>query len=211
MDDNESARSRADTIIFGGYKWRILTRTQGSSLIITDGIIEKRAYNTDTTYVTWETCSLRAYLNGEFYNQFTNEQKERIAKATIINSDNEYLARGGKTRTTHGGNSTNDFIFVLSISEAKRFFHASDITGEETGYWDEDKMKKIPSWGPLWYARSKELEAEYAGKAWRWWLRSPGFVGNHASYVYDDGTINAYGYNVRNSYVGIRPALYLLD
>ena len=41
-----------------------------------------------------------------------------------------------------------------------------------------------------------------------WWLRNPGCDGSHACYVYDDGSVSMYGFNV--SYVsGIRPALII--
>ena len=203
---------RAGEIIsFGGYDWIVLKTGQNTTLIITVDIIEKRAYNVEYKDVTWETSALRTYLNGEFYNRFSDEDKKWIARARNDNLDNEFLTRGGNIRETQGGNPTNDHIFLLSISEVKEYFRTKDITAEDTGYWDTEKIKKIPSWGPSRYPRSEDLAAAYAGKAWRWWLRSPGFVSNHAAYVYDDGTVNMYGYNVRNAYAGVRPALYLLN
>ena len=200
-----------DIILFGGYNWIVLETAHDTTLIITEDIIEKRAYNTEYKDVTWETGTLRAYLNGEFYSRFSDGDKKRIAMVRNNNSNNEYLTRGGNIRTTPGGNPTDNHIFLLSINEAKEYFRAKDITAEDTGYWDTDKIKKNPSWGPSCYPRSEALTAAYAGKAWRWWLRSPGFVGNHAAYVYDDGTVNLYGYNVCNAYAGVRPALHLLN
>ena len=200
-----------DIIIFGGYNWIVLETGQNATLIITEDIIEKRAYHTEYKDVTWEISALRTYLNGEFYNRFSDEDKKRIVMVRNNNPNNEYLTRGGNIRVTQGGNPTDDHIFLLSISEVKEYFRTTDVTAEDTGYWDTEKIKKIPSWGPSYYPRSEALAAAYAGKAWRWWLRSPGFVGNHAAYVYDDGTVNVYGYNVRNAYAGVRPALYLLN
>lgn len=198
-------------IIFGGYDWIVLKTENDKVLIISKNLIEKHAFNEEYEPVTWETCALRAYLNGDFYNRFSDEEKQRILRVRNYNPDNEYMTLGGSTRSTQGGNPTEDYIFLLSIGEAKEYFQTSEIAAGVTGYWDKEKLKRIPSWGPAYYPRSENLKAAYRGKVWRWWLRSPGFVSNHAAYVYDDGTVNMFGYNVRNSYVGIRPVLYLLN
>jgi ankyrin repeat protein len=61
------------TIAFGNYKWRILDVQGGRALILTEDIIEKRRYNEKDEFVTWKTCTLRKYLNGEFLQKFTSE------------------------------------------------------------------------------------------------------------------------------------------
>ncbi len=195
-----------EIIAFGGYDWNVLAIDQDKTLIITKDIIEKRAYHVAYQDVTWETCTLRAYLNGEFYNRFRNADKKRIAKVRNNNPNNEYLTYGGNIRSTRGGNPTDDFVFLLSIHEVIKYFHTTDLSAEDR---DRGKSKKQLSWAPSSYPQSDDLAAAYAGKSWRWWLRSPGFVSNHAAYVHDDGYVNVYGYNVLNAYAGVRPALYL--
>jgi len=64
--------------------------------------------------VTWETCSLRKYLNDEFYNQFSPEEKSRIRLTRLENSDNDVWH-------TLGGNDTNDYVFLLSLDEAEKY------------------------------------------------------------------------------------------
>ena len=197
-----------EIIAFGGYDWIVLEIGREKTLIITKDIIEKRAYHVAYQDITWETCTLRAYINGEFYNRFCNSDKKRIAKVRNNNPNNEYLTYGGNIRNTPGGNPTDDFVFLLSIGEAKDYFHTTDRSAEDTD-GDKEKSKKQLSWGPASYPQSDVLIAAYAGKPWRWWLRSPGFVSNHAAYVHDGGYVNVYGYNVLNAYAGVRPALYL--
>lgn len=55
------------TVPFGGYNWRILDIQNNMALIITEFIIEQRAYHDAYRDITWADCSLRKYLNGEFY------------------------------------------------------------------------------------------------------------------------------------------------
>jgi len=55
------------TMPFGDYHWRILDRQNNTALMITENIIEQRAYHDVYKEITWADCSLRKYLNGEFY------------------------------------------------------------------------------------------------------------------------------------------------
>jgi len=48
------------------------------ALMITKDVIEKRPYNVQDTDVTWETCDLRKYLNGEFLQKFTEEERGKM-------------------------------------------------------------------------------------------------------------------------------------
>ncbi len=57
-------------ISFGYYNWRVLDIQNNAALIITEEIIEQRAYHDTYKDITWADCSLRKYLNGEFYDKF---------------------------------------------------------------------------------------------------------------------------------------------
>jgi len=56
-----------DIIPFGQWDWRVLAVENGKALLITQDVIELRSYHNEKVDVTWETCELRAYLNGAFY------------------------------------------------------------------------------------------------------------------------------------------------
>ena len=116
-DFSELSISIGDTISFGKYNWKILDLKDDIALVITDYIIDTMPYNNELGEITWENCSLRKYLNNEFYNCFSQSDKERIIKAINLNHDN--LQYG-----ISGGNSTTDNIFLLSIEEANKY----DIT-----------------------------------------------------------------------------------
>ena len=92
-----------------------LTLRETARCLSQKNIVEKRAYNTKSKIITWEKCTLRAYLNGEFYNKFNDLEKRLILDTTVFNNENPEFGTGG-------GNNTADKIFLLSIDEANRYF-----------------------------------------------------------------------------------------
>jgi hypothetical protein len=161
------------SIIFGGYTWRVLSVEGDRALIITEDVVEERAYNTDWEGITWAKCTLRSYLNGEFYNRFSTDEKAKILKTTNQNPDNPKYG-------TAGGADTKDYVFLLSIDQAKKYFKS-----------DGERM------------------ANYGGSAARWWLRSPGDDRNCAACVDINGSVRVLGDIVYDHLRGVRPALWL--
>lgn len=97
-----------DVVQFGDYQWRVLAKEGGKALLITEDAIGTRAYNKECVDVAWENCTLRSYLNGEFYNGFDDNQKRAIAETKNSISDNP-------EHGTPGGGETTDKVFCLSI------------------------------------------------------------------------------------------------
>lgn len=62
---------KSDIITFGKYEWIVLKKETGKLLIITKNVIETKEYNEAREDVTWETCTLRKWLNEDFYGKFT--------------------------------------------------------------------------------------------------------------------------------------------
>lgn len=192
-----------DKISFGCYDWRVLDIQNNVALIITECIIEQRAYHNAYKNITWADCSLRKYLNGEFYNKFDAIDKARIIPVLNKNPDNQWY--GSK-----GGEDTQDRIFLLSIEEAVcQYFGDSSSKllnpGKNQRYWFE---RKDPN-------NSKRIAMYKSGMRW-WWLRSPGRVNIKAVYVHGDGNIGIQGNNILKGNIseamyrgGVRPALWL--
>ena len=67
-----------ENIEFGKHEWRVLDIKNNAALIITEYIIEQRAYHDAYKDITWADCALRKYLNGEFYNKFSAAEKSKI-------------------------------------------------------------------------------------------------------------------------------------
>jgi hypothetical protein len=194
-----------DKIVFDRYEWRVLDIQSNTALIITEDIIEQRSYHDAYNDITWADCSLRKYLNGEFYDKFTTADKSRIIPVVNKNLDNQWY--GSK-----GGADTWDNIFLLSLEEVCIYFGDSrsklQNRGKNQRYWFERKDEN----------NSKRL-ARLQGKEWHWWwwLRSPGRVNVKAVYIFGtDGNIGIQGNNILKGNIsdgkctgGVRPALWL--
>ena len=180
-----------DIITFGQYEWRVLDVQDKKALLLSEKLIEKRAYNAEFTGITWEECSLREYLNGEFYNGFDAEDKALIAETTLANNDNPWEGASG-------GNATTDKIFLLSLEEVVRYFG------------DSGQLKDRPEGEFLIddNYNSARIANDESGASW-WWLRSPGFDTNLAAYVDKKGFVVVGGLGVNDGSGGVRPALWM--
>jgi len=194
-----------DKIVFDKYNWNILDIKNNAALIITEGIIEHRRYHDAYEEITWAECSLRKYLNGEFYDRFSAVDQSRIIPVINKNLDNQWYG-------SRGGEDTEDRIFLLSLEEVScKYFGDSSSKlynpGKNQRYWferkDENNSKRI--------AVNNKEEWYY----W-WWLRSPGRVNKKAVYMFPNGNIGIQGNNIFKGNIaegecrgGIRPALWL--
>ena len=105
----------AETMEFGGYIWLVLEERDGRALLLMRDILEKRPYNEAEGKTSWEACTLRAWLNGAFYNSFGQADRGRIAETAVRGSGNrEYRVKAG--------GDTRDRVFLLSLEEAKLYF-----------------------------------------------------------------------------------------
>lgn len=194
-----------ELVSFGDYDWRILDIQKDAALLITDCIIEQRAYHDVYKDITWADCALRKYLNDEFYNKFSNEEKSRIITVLNKNLDNHWYG-------SDGGVETKDNIFLLSLEEVCRYF------GDSLSKLENPKKNQR-----YWFERKDEYNSKRIAKllgregAWWWWLRSPGRVNVKAVYIFGtDGNIGIQGNNVLKGNIsdgrctgGVRPALWV--
>ena len=169
-------------------EWQVLAVENGRALVISRYGLDAKPYNDKKTSVTWETCSLRAWLNGEFYNSaFSSEEKGRIREVTLKNPDN---AKYG----TNGGKDTTDRIFLLSIDEVNKYF-ANDAA-----------RQCLPTTNAK--NNGSFVSGVNAGITW-WWLRSPGSGEGCAADVNADGKVYVIGSYVYNTNGAVRPAFWL--
>jgi len=104
-----------NTIPFGKYQWRVLKTDGNSALIITESVIEQRAWHEEFIEITWEYCDLRKYLNTQFYDTFDPTDRSRIMETRITDCDNPRYG-------TKWGNPTVDKIFLLSTTEVLQYY-----------------------------------------------------------------------------------------
>ncbi len=194
-----------DKIQFGAHEWRVLAIQNNAALLLTEYIIEMRPYHHAYTDITWADCSLRAYLNNDFYRRFSEADRAKILPVTNTNPDNHWYG-------TKGGADTQDNIFLLSLEEvACHYFGDSSALlynpRKNQRYWFERKDKNNPN-----------RKTTPLGQVWNswWWLRTPGRVGVKAVYVHGDGNIGIQGNNILKGNLadgecrgGVRPALWV--
>lgn len=211
-----------DCVYFGNYyqsdatgntkdpiKWRVLSVDGDDAFLMADQNLDAKPYNTSYVDVTWETCTLRSWLNGygasanveetdyssdNFLDTaFTAEERAAIRQTTVVNEDNSHYG-------TEGGNDTTDRVYLLSIAEACNASYGFNST------FDTNSKTRV-STNTAYTAGKSGMYS--VGAAAYWWLRSPGGGSDGASEVWYDG-YGIYGYgNVNLLNVAVRPALHL--
>lgn len=184
--DNDAANGAEE------IEWLVLDEKNGKLLVISRYILDAKAYNlpkdiNDST--TWETCTVRAWLNDTFLNSaFNTDEQDIILTETVVN---ENYWNG----TTPGGNDTRDKLFLLSHSELKKYLGG--------GASPEANMCKGSA-----YAKAQGLAVDESGYG-GWWLRSPGDAGYKVEKIWEDGAINSRGRSAYDSETGIRPVMWV--
>jgi len=193
---NEKLAKIGEIVEFGGYIWRVLDVQNGQALLLSEFVLENRSYNDEDMSITWEKCTLRHYLNGEFYEKFSAAARERIIQTNVKNDDNQWFGTPGGD-----GEDTADYIFLLSIEEVVRYFGDSGKleSGISNGIYEtciDDEFNE------------NRIAKDSLGVAITWWLRSNGDYDRDAAGVYLNGCLYLDGGHV-SAENGVRPALWL--
>ena len=174
------------------------------TLLISRYGLDCRNYNSSHTSVTWETCTLRKWLNDTFLNKaFSKVEQRAILLTDVDNSISQHYSRWNTT----GGNNTQDKVFILSYGEANKYFNVK--YWEAYGAENNTKSRVAPTayaivQGAYTYSHDKNNDGRASGF---WWLRSPGPIQCDAAYVYTDGSMN--NGSVDSDCMLVRPAFWL--
>ena len=188
-----------DNVFFGSYEqdnnasngkedieWLVLEKESDKTLVISRYALDCQQYNTTFAKVTWETCSMRKWLNGTFINNAFNSAEQSMIQTTTVTADKN------PSFSTSPGNNTTDKVFLLSITEANKYF-GSDSTRQCQG---------------TAYCYAQGAYKASNGNCW-WWLRSPGDDSDCTASVGSGGSVNEYGRGVRSGRDAVRPALWI--
>lgn len=107
-----------EEVYFGEYKnepipWKILKTEKNRMLLITQSPIEQLPFNDELKNITWETSSIREWLNDKFLQGFSSKQQNRILRDTT--------------------NDINDEIFILSQEEYNTY--SENVSFETDSDW----------------------------------------------------------------------------
>ena len=174
-------------------EWIVLAKEDDKLLVISKYCLDVKAYNNENKDVTWETCTIRKWLNDNFYKMvFSKNEAEIIIESELTNPDNDegYYDKG------KGGNDTKDKVFLLSMEEIDKY-----IPTESDRITDATEYAR---------AQSEIFNFWNSGSGIpRWWLRSPGYDADYASCVTEEGDVSKTGISVEYDGLCIRPALWI--
>ena len=157
-------------------------------------------YNTEMVDMTWEKCTLRSWLNGEFLQSaFSSEEQDAILTTMVDNS----ASQGYSKRDTDGGNNTQDMIFLLSCAEANRYLNVTYDANNNASVRVAPTAYAIANGA---WTSNDYLTADGEAAGW-WWLRSPGTYRSGAARVGGGGALANSGVNGAEGVV--RPALWI--
>ena len=180
--DNNTSNGKEDV------EWIVLEVQDGKALVISKYELDCQPYNEDYEDVTWETCTLRKWLNKDFINAaFSADEKAMIPSVTVSADKNPDCS-------TNPGNATKDQVFLLSITEVNKYFNSNSARQcEPTDYA---------------FAQGATGDTIFSDNCW-WWLRSPGSFQGFAANVGLDGGVNEGGVDVHKWNFAVRPALWI--
>lgn len=215
---------KGDVIKFGAYEqdgdftngkeaieWIVLEKTKKQIFVVSKYALDALPYNKEMAEVTWEDCTLRKWLNEQFYiDAFNKAEQEKIIIRSVENFDNA-------VNGTAGGNDTKDKVFLLSQLE----MIYSDY-GFSENYNDYDVNRSCSATA---YAITQgtwnvgNVKTSYGEDSCDWWLRTPGekykstwstIYEVFACRVQRGGQVDSYGLQVnRDDVCGVRPVLYI--
>ena len=187
-----------DYIEFGSYEqdndtsngkeaieWLVLDKRDDKALVISKYALECQPYNTNDINVTWETCSLRTWLNNDFINTAFSDNERSVIPTVMVSADEN------PDYNTDPGNATQDRVFLLSVKELMKYFDSNDT-----------RLCKATK-----YVVKGDLYVSDLGRHC-WWSRTPGGDSACVAGVRSQGSVSEYGSIATSSY-GVRPAMWI--
>ena len=197
----EIIHSTYDYLYFGQYyedesstvkqpiKWRVLSVNGDDAFLLADEGVDCQRYNESEEAVTWETSTIRKWLNETFMKEAFNEKEQNSIKDTMI--------------TTENSEDTTDKVFLLSKEEVGNVTYGFDP--------EIDSISGTRSINITNYCKSKGarmLQIEYySGFYDPWWLRTTEKDNTYAATAdMWNGIVSSYMTNSRHA---VRPAIHI--
>lgn len=170
-------------------EWIVLDVKDGIATLLSREVLEARAYNGLGMSVTWEMCSLRRWLNGDFFDAaFDDAEKDTIEETEVTADRNPF------SPDTDPGANTRDSVYLLSIDEALRYFGSIHI------------RPAMPTEAAISHGVYVSDTSGEVGTS-LWWLRTPGHYSDSATYVVSNNRLMESGNDVSKGNYGVRPVV----
>ena len=182
-------------------KWRVLQNDGNTLFVVADKGLDCKDYHDPGTSITWENCTLREWLNSDFYGTaFSSAEQEAVVEQTVVNEDNPYY-------DTEGGNNTDDKVYLLSIGE---------VTNPSYGFCENYGTCSVSRWAQtsdfahIRGANTYSSDYTTGGNAnTECWLRSPGLNMGCAADVNVYGCVELDSHGVYYDHEAVMPALHI--
>lgn len=193
--------SVGDVVAFGHYeqdnvpdngsepiRWHVLGKENGRLLLLSIYCLDQQFYHKSNGNITWENCTLREWLNGDFMQSaFSKEEQLLIPEVLNLNKANPASGAGA-------GSNTKDRVFLLSYEDVVRYMPADGDLRLYTYATD--------------YAAARGLTPHSEYKTAYWWMRTPGVTRDTVMYV--DMIGSALHARRANTDCGVRPAIWVV-
>ncbi len=205
-----------DVVVFGNYchhnniygvyyennplKWLVLEQRDGKVLLLSLQSVNILSFINREEYLeqkdigfTWENSTIREYLNQELlYLMFQQDELSCISETVVQTADNPIYG-------TDGGEDATDYLFLLSIEEAQKYF--SSDSERRTQIVPDVELPQDDLMPYQHYLNTTDY--------YDWWLRSPGKEPDMAACVGRFGDIMMEGQWVDTEEVSVRPAMWI--
>lgn len=196
--DNDSENGAED------IRWRVLDIEGSKKLLVSVDVLDQAKFHSSVKGVTWEDSALREWLGGSFADAaFSDAEKAAIVTVKNTTADNfDYVI--------DSGNDTNDSVFVLSREQVEEYFHSNSY-GWELAKPSEyaDNAAVYSDDGETLSIYEKGVQKDPNRGTCGYWLRNAGQNSMSAMFVNYYGAVNSEGSLVRNTYLGVRPCIWV--
>ena len=166
-------------------EWLSVENRDGATVLISACTLDVRPFNAKAANVTWGTCSLRKWLNGEFFRNAFSEGEQTSILAVSVPAD------PNPQTNADPGKSTKDRVFIPSLDEVERWFGSDEERACPPSLAVVDKTPYIKD-----------------GLS-PWWLRTPGKDNKNVALVTQKGKAYAKGGPVHDKRAPVRVCIVL--
>jgi hypothetical protein len=184
---------------FGKYKWQVLEVAAGKMLLISKDIIRKAEFGS-TFGFNWENSTLNTWLNNDFYDSFSFEEKEKITKESVA-------LKGNIWYNTSQNTSSRCKFFLLNIEEILQYFGDNSADYQNKNRKSAKGDEKFDG-GYIFNKFNSNRMANYENNSDWWWVLTEGSCENFAVRVMPNGSIHMSGTGI-SSLGGVRPAFWM--
>lgn len=155
---------------------------------------EQSKFEEKSIPVTWKTSKARFELEMIYLSAFSDEEASCILPTNVHTPGNPVYG-------TDGGEDTVDYLFLLSVEEAQKYFSSDGMRRTQI---IPDVETNDYVYVTDYYSYQKNTTDFYG-----WWLRSPGEWQDYAAYVGRFGDVNLAGDIAMADTVSYRPAMWV--